>query len=129
MTTLTAWALLYDPLLLVLLYKATETLSPAHRQITILSMIVWMAVSKTIKLMGHFMRYPQDLLLLPVSWLFGYVHSIIKLWAMFTLHEVNHVVRPSLSPGANMTAQTAWGSRANADTGDNARMIPLPRYE
>lgn len=97
LTTLTAWALLYDPLLLILLYKATEAWSSTDRRLAVLSMVAWIAFSKTIKLFGHFARYPQDLLLLPVSWLFGYVHSIVKFWAMCTLHEVH----PPQSPSAH----------------------------
>ena len=50
---------------------------------------VWMFVSKFIKLLGHYIRYPVDVLLLPVSILFGYFHGIIKMYAVLTLNVVS----------------------------------------
>ena len=50
----------------------------------------WMFVSKFIKLMGHYIRYPSDFLLLPVSISFGYFHSlIIKVYALLSLNVVS----------------------------------------
>lgn len=48
-----------------------------------------MFISKFIKLMGHYIRYPVDVLLLPVSILFGYFHGIIKIYAVLTLNVVS----------------------------------------
>lgn len=48
-----------------------------------------MFVSKFIKLLGHYIRYPVDILLLPVSILFGYFHGIIKVYAVLTLNVVS----------------------------------------
>lgn len=48
-----------------------------------------MFVSKFIKLLGHYIRYPADLVLLPVSILFGYFHGLIKLYAACTLNVVS----------------------------------------
>ena len=53
------------------------------------SLGVWMFVSKFIKLLGHYVRYPVDVLLLPVSILFGYLHGIIKVYAVLTLNVVS----------------------------------------
>ena len=50
---------------------------------------LWMFISKFIKLMGHYIRYPVDVLLLPVSILFGYFHGIIKIYAVLTLNVVS----------------------------------------
>ena len=50
----------------------------------------WMFTSKFIKLMGHYIRYPGDFLLLPVSISFGYFHSIIiKVYALLSLNIVS----------------------------------------
>lgn len=50
----------------------------------------WMFTSKFIKLMGHYIRYPSDFLLLPVSITFGYFHSIfIKVYALLSLNIVS----------------------------------------
>lgn len=50
---------------------------------------VWMFISKFIKLLGHYIRYPVDVLLLPVSILFGYFHGGIKMYAVLTLNVVS----------------------------------------
>ena len=47
-----------------------------------------MLFSKFIKLVTHFVRYPVDILLWPVSILFGWFHGIIKVYAMVSLNEV-----------------------------------------
>lgn len=48
----------------------------------------WMFTSKFIKLMGHYIRYPVDFLLLPISIVFGYLHGLIKVYAMISLNVV-----------------------------------------
>ncbi|GIJ91598.1 hypothetical protein Asppvi_010567 [Aspergillus pseudoviridinutans] len=52
----------------------------------------------------HYIRYPVDILLLPVSILFGYFHGGIKMYAVLTLNV------------------TTWGSRDGADDYDAERM-------
>lgn len=49
-----------------------------------------MFISKFIKLLGHYRRYPADFLLLPVSILFGYFHGAIKIYAAVTLNVVSY---------------------------------------
>lgn len=49
----------------------------------------WMFLSKFIKLMGHYIRYPVDFFLLPVSIMFGYLHGLIKAKAMLSLNVVS----------------------------------------
>lgn len=51
---------------------------------------VWMFISKFIKLLGHYIRFPVDCLLLPVSILFGYFHGGIKMYAVLTLNVVSN---------------------------------------
>ncbi|TIA24589.1 hypothetical protein D6C80_00303 [Aureobasidium pullulans] len=109
-TTLTAWAFT-DLLLFFLCYKATEEL-PADTQQTVLTAVgIWIFVfAKSIKLYGHWIRYPADLLFLPISILFGHVHGFIKLAGLTTL------------------SATSWGSRDGADEDNQYRMIKLPPY-
>lgn len=52
---------------------------------------LWMFTSKWIKLVGHYIRYPVDLLLLPISVVFGYFHGAIKMYAVMTLNVVSNV--------------------------------------
>jgi cellulose synthase/poly-beta-1,6-N-acetylglucosamine synthase-like glycosyltransferase len=100
-TTLTHWALPWD---FALLYFC-----PNYTALYIFLGVC--AASKAVKLGGHFIRYPVDICLLPISILFGYFHGIIKLYAAMTLHV------------------TAWGSREGADTDDGYRMRHLTQAE
>lgn len=49
---------------------------------------LWIFTSKWIKLLGHYLRYPVDVFLLPVSVIFGYLHGAIKMYAVMTLNVV-----------------------------------------
>lgn len=46
------------------------------------------AFTKVVKLVGLFKRNPSDVIYLPVSIMFGYLHGFIKLYALFTLKMV-----------------------------------------
>ncbi|KAI5359098.1 putative nucleotide-diphospho-sugar transferase [Septoria linicola] len=75
-------------------------------------LILWTyGFSKTVKLWGHFFRYPVDVIYLPLYIAFGYFHGCIKAYGMLTL------------------SQTTWGSRDGADTDNRVRMIKLPSYD
>jgi hypothetical protein len=45
--------------------------------------------TKVVKLVGLFKRHPSDIIFLPVSIIFGYLHGFIKLYALFTLNMVS----------------------------------------
>ncbi|KAL1975353.1 hypothetical protein VTN31DRAFT_3745 [Thermomyces dupontii] len=104
LTTLSPPALLGDLALIYLCNKATEDWDPDSHRLAMRALFTWMFISKFIKLLGHYIRYPSDILLLPVSILFGYFHGAIKMYAAITLNV------------------TTWGSRAGADTYDSERM-------
>lgn len=60
-----------------------------HQRWLLLFLFCWTFIfSKTVKLWGHFFRYPVDVIFIPVYIGFGYFHGIIKLWGLFTLSEV-----------------------------------------
>ncbi|RMY86532.1 hypothetical protein D0862_10910 [Hortaea werneckii] len=110
-TTITAWALPYDILIFVAWYQASLDWPHGTRVALMTFLAAWTFVfSKTVKLWGHFIRYPADVVFIPVYIFFGYFHGLIKLWGLFTLSE------------------TTWGSRDGADADDRVRMIRLPRY-
>ena len=76
---------------------------------------LWMFVSKFIKLVGHYIRYPVDVLLLPVSILFGYLHGIIKIYAVLTLNVVSSKIPKytallSHPPHFSCSALSSWGA-------------------
>ncbi|EER25799.1 glycosyl transferase, group 2 family protein [Coccidioides posadasii C735 delta SOWgp] len=111
LTTLSPPAFIGDLSLILFLYKGTEGWSGETRTLAMQALLLWMFVSKFIKLLGHYIRYPADFLLLPVSILFGYLHGIIKVYAAFTLNV------------------TTWGSREGADVSDTDRMKEKPDYD
>ena len=88
LTTLSHWAFMGDCLLLFLYFRASEGWEDDSQRLGFLLLACWMLTSKFIKLMGHYIRYPADFLLLPVSILFGYFHGLIKVYAMLTLNVV-----------------------------------------
>ena len=81
--------------LILFCHKGTEAWDESARTMAMRALLMWMFVSKFIKLLGHYIRYPADFVLLPVSILFGYFHGLIKLYAACTLNVVSV---PTLSP-------------------------------
>ncbi|KPI42629.1 uncharacterized protein AB675_9516 [Cyphellophora attinorum] len=105
LTTVTQLAALGDVGLWFLLYKGVADWPEARAHQAYWLLGSWMIFSKFIKLITHFVRYPVDIMLWPVSVLFGWLHGIIKIYALLTLNE------------------TTWGSRAGADADNKDRMI------
>ncbi|KAF9114328.1 hypothetical protein BGX27_011148 [Mortierella sp. AM989] len=62
-----------------------------------ISYIVWLMMSRIVKLLPHLFKRPQDIIWIPAFLIFGYYFSIMKIYALFTLHEVG------------------WGTRAGID--------------
>ena len=54
----------------------------------ILSYLVWLTATRTAKLLPHLWHNPHDIIYVPAFILFGYYFSIMKIYALFTLHEV-----------------------------------------
>ncbi|KAG0050610.1 hypothetical protein BGZ83_004614 [Gryganskiella cystojenkinii] len=63
----------------------------------IISYIVWLMLTRIIKLLPHLFKRPQDIIWVPAFLIFGYYFAIMKVYALFTLHEVG------------------WGTRAGID--------------
>ncbi|KAL2757087.1 glycosyltransferase family 2 protein [Sodiomyces alcalophilus JCM 7366] len=108
--TFTSLAFLFDPLIMVALWKGTAGWDPQIRTAAFWTHFVFVfAFTKVVKLMGLFKRHPSDIVFLPVSILFGYFHGLIKLYALCTLKT------------------TSWGSRADGDANDDVRLFPRPK--
>jgi hypothetical protein len=90
LTTLSPPAFLGDGALIWLLWEAAQTWPKEQQQLATYGLLVWMFVSKFSKNLGHYVRYPADIALLPVSIMFGWFHGLIKLYAMFTLDVVSN---------------------------------------
>ena len=52
------------------------------------SLALWIFLSKMVKLVPHFIRCPQDLVLIPAYLFIAYWHSLIKLYALLTFWNV-----------------------------------------
>lgn len=88
LTTLSPPALIGDGVLMLWLYWGTSGWPRRDAHTVMLLLLSWMAVSKIVKLIPHFARYPVDVLLWPVSVMFGWIHGVIKCHALITLNEV-----------------------------------------
>ncbi|KAK5131802.1 Type 2 glycosyltransferase [Meristemomyces frigidus] len=89
-TTLTAWALPCDAFIILAWYQASSSWPQELRTPLFVFLLSWTFLfSKTVKLWGHFLRYPADIVFVPVYIGFGYFHGLIKLWGLFTLSEVS----------------------------------------
>lgn len=88
LTTLSPPALLGDLLLVWLCHKATGSWGESLHDQSMTALYFWIFTSKWIKLLGHYIRYPVDILMLPISILFGYFHGAIKMYAVMTLNVV-----------------------------------------
>ncbi|KHN94249.1 Glycosyl transferase, family 2 [Metarhizium album ARSEF 1941] len=108
--TFTSLAIVFDPLILVSCWWATADWDTPHRRFAFWALFTFMfGFTKTVKLLGLFRRNPGDIVFWPVSVFFGYVHSLIKLYALFTL------------------SATTWGSRSDGDANNESRLQEKPR--
>ncbi|KAL5334296.1 hypothetical protein BJX70DRAFT_402747 [Aspergillus crustosus] len=72
--------LVYDGILIY-----TLSMSPMSKELNALSYLIrWMLVCKIVKFIPYFVLHPQDLVMLPASIVFGYIHSFLKLYAGLT---------------------------------------------
>jgi hypothetical protein len=113
-----------------LFYRATEDLPADIQRKILITVGIWIFVfAKSIKLYGHWIRYPADLLMLPFSILFGHLHGLIKLVGLLTLSAVCYIVLGIHIRQSLTVRQTSWGSRDGADEDNHYRMIKLPPYD
>jgi cellulose synthase/poly-beta-1,6-N-acetylglucosamine synthase-like glycosyltransferase len=100
------FTLLLGPCLVaVVVYKSTKPVENGGFHLpwwnVLLSYMVWLTATRTAKLLPHLWWRPQDVIYVPAFILFGYYFSIMKLYALVTLHEVRPFSFP-LSPALLM---------------------------
>lgn len=88
LTTVSHWAILWDVLLIYFYLDMAGSWARDTQDLGLAILASWIFLSKFLKLLGHYIRYPVDFLLLPVSILFGYFHGLIKGYAMLSLNVV-----------------------------------------
>ena len=86
---------IYDPLMWYCLVRwLNEELlvtRPSDKVIALGLFFLWLAFAKTVKLWGHFYRYPSDLKYIPLAIAYGYFHGLIKLAALLSIQTVSSV--------------------------------------
>lgn len=63
---------------------------------SVTALLIWIALTKLVKPMPHFLRNPRDIIYLPAHILFGYYHSLLKLWALVTVLDSSWGSRPGV---------------------------------
>lgn len=83
----------------------------------LISYFVWLTLTRTIKLLPHLVKRPRDVVYVPAWIAFGWFFSLMKIYALFTLHEVRSF-SPSLSSDHLMqsSSKVGWGTRAGVDS-------------
>jgi len=113
----TAWALPYDCFIFYSWLKATEQWPADEKKALLIALATWTFVfSKTVKLWGHFFRYPADIVFIPVYIAFGYFHGCIKFWGLLTLNAVSSKVSEYFATSTNLSFRLHG----------EAEMVPIP---
>lgn len=92
-TSFVNFALFYDASLIYTLWMTLDQMGTSLTRGYMLVLLLWIFCSKVVKTAGYWRRNPHDLVYLPGCILFGYFHSLIKLYALITFWK------------------TGWGSR------------------
>lgn len=58
--------------------------------------MAWLSLTRTLKLLPHLWKRPQDIIHVPAFIAFGYYFAIMKMYALFTLHEVGWGTRAGI---------------------------------
>ena len=95
LTSMVNFALLYDPAMIYTHWMSVRELEDGPAMI--LSLVTTIFVSKLVKTYPYWIRHPGDLWYLPLCIMFGYFHSLIKLYALVTFWVI------------------LWGSRAGVE--------------
>lgn len=87
-------AFLVDGLIFWLLHRSIIGSTILDYNLCMGTFIIWVMLTKTIKLMSHFSRHPKDVVYLPLALAFSYMHGLVNIYALCT------------------TYKTTWGSKS-----------------
>lgn len=105
-------AALWDGFLVICLMFAMQPYGKTTRDTVYAVFAAWLVFTKLVKLVPHFRRYPKDLKYIPVSIVFSYLHGLINIYALCTLH------------------QTIWGGKDLGDEEEGGcEDLSLPEHE
>ncbi|KAE8267437.1 hypothetical protein A4X09_0g4915 [Tilletia walkeri] len=108
------FTLLVGPCLVIYLcVKSTRTIEEGGYHLPawniLLSYFVWILATRTAKLLPHLWFRPQDILHVPAFIIFGYYFAIMKLYALFTLHETGWGTRKGVGEPQDANDANAGG--------------------
>jgi hypothetical protein len=107
---------LFNPLTLLvgpclvsyLIYKSTIPIEQGGYHLPwwniLLSYMVWLTATRTAKLLPHLWNTPQHVIYVPAFILFGYYFALMKIYALFTLHETGWGTRAGIGDASAATA-------------------------
>lgn len=106
------FTLLAGPVLVfVLMGKSTKPVDQGGYHLPwwniLASYVVWLAATRTAKLLPHLWTRPQDIVYVPAFILFGYYFAIMKVYALLTLHETGWGTRAGVGDPSQATAAAA----------------------
>ncbi|KAI9019522.1 glycosyltransferase like family 2-domain-containing protein [Phycomyces nitens] len=79
----------------------------------LLSYITWLLLTRGLKLLPHLIQRPRDVIHLPAWLLFNYYFAVMKVYALFTLHEVGWGTRAGV--GTTLAADITKEDRIQSD--------------
>ena len=102
--------------------RSSSWLTLVFRNVVV-SYFVWLLATRTAKLLPHLWYRPQDIIHIPAFILFGYYFAIMKIYALFTLHEVRPTVVVGLFIVTNNICNRPVGVLVRVSA---IRLPPLP---
>ncbi|KAI8582411.1 hypothetical protein K450DRAFT_227046 [Umbelopsis ramanniana AG] len=113
------FTLLVGPILVIVFStqqarNAGDTNPPLPGWNIAISYIVWLLLTRAIKLLPHFFKRPQDIIWVPAWLVFNYYFAVMKIYALFTLHEVGWGTRAGVATG--LAADIAKEKKDPSDT-------------
>lgn len=91
--------------------------------------MVWLTATRTLKLMPHLWHRPQDVIHVPAFIAFGYYFAIMKVYALFTLHETGWGTRTGIGDASAATAAAdRMNEKDNEHRRDTIHLQPPPKH-
>ena len=97
--SLTNVTLLYDSTLVLTLWQGLQrstSFEVVSQSTTLVALVVWIIISKLVKLIPHFTKFPKDVVYIPGYILFTYYYSLQKVYSLFTCYDITWKSRPGV---------------------------------
>ena len=92
------------------------------------SYMVWLMATRTAKLLPHLWHQPEHIIYVPAFILFGYYFAIMKIYALFTLHETAWGTRAGIGDPSAATAAAAAAAKDGLSSAEKGGVIETPSH-